>query len=148
MFCYADLLPFSYSYYILDYNININLETDLPPIKFSNLIEDINHSNLKVNYDTGNSSSLGYHPKTELDLYGDHISVIHIKDRNYNGGTVKLGMGDTNFDAFFNKLKNMEIKGPIIMQASRTENYDKEKDLVIEQFNYLKGKLRMIEKWN
>ena len=43
---------------------------------------------VKVNYDTGNSASLGYDIKEEFAEYGNLISDIHIKDRLVNAGSV------------------------------------------------------------
>jgi sugar phosphate isomerase/epimerase len=74
-----------------------------------------------VNYDIGNSASLGFDPIEELNAYGDRITDIHIKDRLLNGGPVTLGDGNADFEMFFNKLKEFNYKGPLIMQAYRDE---------------------------
>jgi sugar phosphate isomerase/epimerase len=102
--------------------INIALETDLPPRDFVNLLDKINSNNVTVNYDIGNSASLGYSPIEELDYYGERITDIHIKDRMINGGPVVLGSGNANFDVFFEKLKEFNYKGIFIMQAYRDDN--------------------------
>ena len=103
-------------------NINIALETDLPPRDFVNLLENINSNNVTINYDIGNSASLGFDPVEELECYGDRISDIHIKDRTLNGGPVVLGSGNANFDIFFEKLIGFDYKGIFIMQAYRDDN--------------------------
>ena len=36
---------------------------------------------VKVNYDIGNSASLGYDPREEFAAYGDRVGSVHIKDR-------------------------------------------------------------------
>ena len=74
-----------------------------------------------MNYDIGNSASLGFDPVAELDSYGDHISDIHIKDRIRGGGPVVLGEGAVNFDRFFSKLREFDYSGPFIMQAYRDD---------------------------
>ena len=102
-------------------DINLSLETDLAPIPFVKLIEFLQSKRIKVNYDIGNSASLGYNPIEELDAYGHLISDIHIKDRLLNGGPVILGEGDADFKAFFNKLRDYNYKGPFIMQAFRDD---------------------------
>ena len=38
-------------------------------------------ANFGVNYDTGNSASLGYDPSEEISVYGHRIINVHIKDR-------------------------------------------------------------------
>jgi len=102
-------------------NINLALETDLPPKSFVKLLNELKSDNITVNYDIGNSASLGFDTDEELDAYGDRISDIHIKDRVLNGGPVFLGEGDADFEKFFNKLKSFDYKGPFIMQAYRDE---------------------------
>lgn len=119
-------------------NTNINLETDLPPDEFNKLITDLNHPRIKVNYDIGNSASLGYNPEEELNAYGKYISVLHVKDRLYKGGSVKLGTGDADFETVFRKLKQIGFNGMIIMQAARADNDSEELQIVKEQFSFLK----------
>lgn len=118
-------------------NISLNLETDLPPGRFNSLIETLDHPRIKVNYDTGNSASLGYRPAEELEAYGRHVSVLHIKDRMLGGGSVRLGTGDTDFEAVFTTLKRMEFSGIIIMQAARAECDDVEINIVKEQLAFI-----------
>lgn len=102
-------------------DINLSLETDLPPELFVKLLNQINSKNVTVNYDIGNSASLGFDSDEELDAYGDRISDIHIKDRVLNGGPVILGDGNADFKKFFQKLKSLDYQGPFIMQAYRDE---------------------------
>ena len=102
-------------------NINLSLETDLPPKSFVKLLNELKSDNITVNYDIGNSASLGFNSDEELDAYGERISDIHIKDRILNGGPVILGEGNADFENFFNKLKSFDYKGPFIMQAYRDE---------------------------
>ena len=101
--------------------INLSLETDLPPGPFLKLLNSFNSSIVTVNYDIGNSAALGYDPIEELDAYGERISDIHIKDRILGGGSVFLGQGNANFSSFFKKLKEFHYQGPFIMQAYRDE---------------------------
>ena len=106
----------------LDKNdINLSLETDLAPQPFADLLSKIESKRITVNYDIGNSASLGYDPVEELNAYGDRISDIHIKDRVLNGGPVVLGEGNANFELFFTKLKEFNYKGPFVMQVYRDD---------------------------
>jgi L-ribulose-5-phosphate 3-epimerase UlaE len=102
-------------------NINLSLETDLAPQPFVALLEKLNSKNITVNYDIGNSAALGFDSIEELDAYGEHISDIHIKDRELGGGPVILGEGNADFGKFFTKLKEFNYQGPFIMQAYRDE---------------------------
>ncbi len=103
------------------YSINLSLETDLAPRPFADLLNRFNSNRVTVNYDIGNSASLGYDPVEELDAYGNRITDIHIKDREFGGGPVILGQGNANFDKFFDKLKEFNYQGSFIMQAYRDE---------------------------
>mgnify|MGYP000049982630 CR=1 FL=1 len=102
--------------------INLSLETDLNPANFVNLLNKFNSKRITVNYDIGNSASLGFDPIEELNAYGTKISDIHIKDRVFGGGPVELGTGDADFEVFFTKLKEFNYKGPFIMQAYRDDD--------------------------
>ena len=51
--------------------MELHLETSLNPQRFAELLAKVPHPMLKVNYDSGNSSSLGYHPRDEFAAYGE-----------------------------------------------------------------------------
>jgi hexulose-6-phosphate isomerase len=101
--------------------VNLSLETDLDPFKFAKLLHQFQSSRVTVNYDTGNSASLGYDPSEELAAYGSRISDIHIKDRLKGGGSVPLGAGSTDFSRFFGALSAFSYQGPFILQAFRDD---------------------------
>ena len=90
--------------------VELHLETSLGPAEFAKLLDGIPHPKLKVNYDSGNSASLGYAPADEFAAYGDRIGSVHIKDRVLNGGTVPLGTGDTDFPALFPGLEKFATR--------------------------------------
>ena len=104
-----------------DANINICLETDLPPVEFAELIANLDSKKITVNYDIGNSASLGYSPADEFLMYGTRISDVHIKDRIFGGLSVPLGDGDADFHAVLRGLAQVNYTGPLIMQAYRDE---------------------------
>ena len=107
------------SEYIEKNNIFINLETDLNPIAFKILMENINHPNIKINYDSGNSASLQFNVKEELTILNKWIQNVHVKDRKINDATVPLGTGDTNFEEFFSMLAKIQYSGDLIIQGAR-----------------------------
>ena len=107
-----------------DNKIEIHLETSLTPILFSYLLNELPHSLLKVNYDSGNSASLGYSPEEEFRLYGERIGSFHVKDRLFGGGTVPLGSGDTDFYSLSECVNKINYKGDFILQAARGEDGD------------------------
>ena len=101
--------------------VNLALETDLDPISFKNLLHSFDSELIKVNYDIGNSASLGFNVVEELSAYGDLISDIHIKDRSLRGASIFLGKGNADFKLFFEVLGNYNYQGPFIMQAYRDD---------------------------
>ncbi len=108
---------------ILETNqIVIGLETDLNPKEFAGLLERINHPNIRANYDSGNSASLGYDVCEEFELLGKWIKNIHIKDRLVKGNTVTLGKGNVDFDALFKLIKKHDYNGDLIIQGARDKN--------------------------
>jgi len=100
-------------------NIILGLETDLDPINFKNLLEKIDHPNIMVNYDSGNSASLGYNVKDELIILKKWINNVHVKDRKFKDVTVPLGIGDTDFEQFFATLFEIQYTGDLIIQGAR-----------------------------
>ena len=120
-------------------SINICLETDLPPREFKILIDGFNNNNIKVNYDIGNSASLGYNVEEEFKFYGNYISDVHIKDRVFNGGSVELGSGDADFDALVIELKKIDYSGLIILQAYRD---DEGLNIFDKQYNFFGKKFK------
>jgi L-ribulose-5-phosphate 3-epimerase len=99
--------------------IEIHLETSLEPARFADLLSKLPHPKIKVNYDSGNSSSLGYVPREEFAAYGKRVGSVHIKDRLRGGSTVPLGTGDADFPALVDSLKTTGYKGDFILQVAR-----------------------------
>jgi hexulose-6-phosphate isomerase len=100
-------------------NVELHLEADLPPSDFAALLARLGHSRVKVNYDSGNSASLGYKPKDEFAAYGTRVGSVHLKDRRLRAGTVPLGDGDTDFDGLFDALTAVRYGGDFILQVAR-----------------------------
>ena len=99
--------------------IEIHLETSLPPARFASLLERLPHPLLKANYDSGNSSSLGYKPREEFAAYGKRVGSVHIKDRLLGGGTVAPGTGNADFPALAESLYMVAYSGDFILQVAR-----------------------------
>jgi L-ribulose-5-phosphate 3-epimerase len=104
--------------------IEIHLETSLNPDRFANLLAQLPHPLLKANYDSGNSSSLGYNPRDEFGAYGERVGSVHIKDRRLGAGTVPLGTGDADFEALAESLGKVAYHGDFILQAARGASGD------------------------
>jgi hexulose-6-phosphate isomerase len=105
-------------------NLEVHLETSLGPEDFRSLIEAIGNPRVKVNYDSGNSSSLGYAFEEEWNAYGKMIGSVHIKDRVKGGSTVPLGTGSADFGALACSLKKFGYDGRYVLQVARDKNGD------------------------
>jgi hexulose-6-phosphate isomerase len=99
--------------------VELHLETGLDPKEFAALLARIPHPYVKVNYDSGNSSSLGYKPAEEFAAYGGRVGSVHIKDRILHGSTVPLGEGDADLDAVFSQLDCLKYAGDFVLQVAR-----------------------------
>ncbi len=104
-----------------DAGVRLALETDLAPAELRDLLEMFDSSQVTVNYDLGNSISLGYDPVDEWAEYGQHVSSVHIKDRTVGGPTVPLGTGGADFDEFFAAVRDAGYRGTFVLQAARQE---------------------------
>ena len=105
-----------------DVSISFGLETDLEPHCFLEYLKSFGTERVGANYDSGNSSGLGYDPYEELTILGERIFNIHIKDRQYHGTTKQLGTGSADFESFFRALKEIGYDGSLILQAARDED--------------------------
>ena len=122
-----------------DLDIKISLETDLSPIAFKELLEQIDLDFIQANYDIGNSASLGFDPEEELNAYGQRILNVHVKDRKLGGTTVPLGTGNAKIDLVIQKLQEFGYSGGLTMQAARGVN---DVETAKEQLNYVRNLLK------
>lgn len=99
--------------------VELHLETAYGPEDFSAMLARLPHPMLKANYDSGNSSSLGYDVKLELAAYGPRIGSVHIKDRIRGGGTVPPGQGDADVPALLAGLSRLQYRGDFVLQVAR-----------------------------
>jgi len=102
-------------------DLEVHLETSLGPEQFRSLVEEINNPRVRINYDSGNSASLGYAAEAEWGAYGKHIGSVHIKDRIKGGTTVPLGTGNADFPGLTRSLKRFGYQGRFILQVARGE---------------------------
>lgn len=99
--------------------VELHLETDLGPSGFADLLSALPEDLFFVNYDTGNSASLGYSPAEEFSAYGRRVGSVHIKDRRRGSSTVPLGTGDCDFSAVRSGLRQAGYTRDYILQAAR-----------------------------
>ena len=102
-------------------DVRIALEANLSPFNFKSLIKQLDGT-IAINYDSGNSASLGYDMEEEWGGYGYRVENIQIKDRVVNGGSVPLGEGSANFDTLAKMLSQYKYSGNTILQVARGES--------------------------
>lgn len=108
--------------------VEIHLEADFAPADFASFLARIPHQNIKVNYDTGNSSGLGYIASEEFTSYGERIGSIHIKDRLRSPDgrvtTKPLGEGSADFEDLFASIRKIDYRGGLTLQVARGTDGD------------------------
>ena len=123
--------------------VELHLEADFNPTEFADFLNRIQHPSLKVNWDSGNSSGLGYIATEEFAAYGDRIGSVHIKDRykKPEGGveTRPLGTGSANFDDVFKAISSIDYKGGVTLQVARGVDND--------EVNFIKDQLAFVKKY-
>ena len=119
-------------------NIRILFEIDYPTRKVISFLRKLN-DNFGINYDTGNSASLGY-KLSEEKKYFKRVHNIHIKDRLFRGSTVKLGKGNCDFKTFFTTLKVLKYKKNLILQTAKTLKNNETKE-ILENIRFVKNYL-------
>lgn len=102
----------------------IAFELDLNPNESQSFIAEFPTTSYGINYDIGNSASLGFDPIEELSLYGNRILNVHVKDRPLNGSTVRLGQGAADFKSILTKLAEIDYQGNYILQTARATDGD------------------------
>lgn len=106
-----------------EHGVELHLEADFGPEKFAAFLAEIEHPMLKVNWDSGNSSGLGFVASEEFAAYGDRIGSVHIKDRyrKPEGGieTRPLGTGSADFDDVFRAIRSVGYEGGLTLQVAR-----------------------------
>ncbi len=121
--------------------VELHLEADFGPAEFASFLARIPHPSVKVNYDTGNSSGLGYIASEEFAAYGNRIGSIHIKDRlrlpDGKVATKPLGDGSADFDDVFIGIRKIGYSGGFTLQVARGVDGD-EVNWIKQQIAFLR----------
>ena len=121
------------------HSVKIAIESDFEPDKLSNFISNFDPEIMGINYDIGNSASLGFDSYNELDLYGDRVINVHVKDRLLGGTTVPLGSGNANLPKTIQLLEKVGYKGNYVLQTARSQD-GKHTEVIVKYAN-------MVEEW-
>ena len=110
--------------------VAIECEFDINSI--ATLLGELNPDYFGINFDMGNSASLGHNPEEELSVCSGRILNVHIKDRPLAGPTVKLGSGAVNFQKIAELLNGQGYAGNLILQAAR--DFEKDESELISYY--------------
>lgn len=99
--------------------IRLCFETDLDPESNARWIDKFNSDRFGINYDIGNSASLGHDPDTEVPVLGGRIINVHVKDRMLRGTTVPLGQGAANIPRSIELLHQNGYISNLVLQTAR-----------------------------
>lgn len=105
-------------------NVKIVFESDLPPRELARFMEAFPAGVFGINYDSGNSASLGYDSTEEIEAYAPRILNVHIKDRIRGGTTVPLGTGAADLAKTIRLIERSGYTGQYVLQTARAADGD------------------------
>jgi len=109
-----DFVPF-----LARHGLVIAFESDFTPEALAQFISELPAEYFGINFDIGNSASLGWDPEEEINLLASRIVNVHVKDRVLGGTTVPLGEGAADLPKVFSLLKAAGYQGNYILQTAR-----------------------------
>lgn len=110
--------------FLAQHRLQVIFESDFTPTRLARLIDRLPTERFGINYDIGNSASMGFEPTEEFAAYGARVANVHIKDRILGGNTVPLSKGNADFDAAFVALAKIDYQGNFILQTARAGDGD------------------------
>lgn len=111
-------------HYLSEAKVRIAFESDFAPALLSRFISTYQAQYFGINFDMGNSASLGWRSEIEIPHIGSRIINVHVKDRPIGGSTVPLGEGDVDFETVFGLLRKVGYNGNYILQGARAADDD------------------------
>ena len=100
-------------------NIELLIESNITPIEFRKLKENINLNNLFFLFDTGNRILLERILADDIYKFGKDLKHIHLKDKNIHNKNVIIGKGIVNFKSIFIALKKIKYKESFTVESQR-----------------------------
>ena len=124
-----------YTHFLRDNNLKILFEVDFLPQATLDFIQQFPEDCFGINYDMGNSASMGLDPVSEISLYGSYIKNVHVKDRPRDGTNCLLGKGSVDFKTVIREFKNLKYNGKFVLQTGRSE-VNNHKSTLQKQINF------------
>jgi hexulose-6-phosphate isomerase len=106
------------------HDLAVVFESDFPPRRLAQFIAGLPEGRFGINFDIGNSASLGWDPEEEIPVLARRIMNVHVKDRVLGGTTVPLGQGSANLPKVFSLLGAAGYEGNFILQTARAADGD------------------------
>jgi len=125
---------------LIDAGLKVVFESDYEPSKLADFIRLFSPECFGINYDMGNSASLGYEPAHEICILAPWIDNVHVKDRVLGGTTVPFGEGNVDFQTVFSELRKIGYTGNLILQGARSKTND-HVGIVKQYLNHINGYL-------
>ena len=97
----------------------VAIEFEIEPMLQKKFVEQFSDQLVGINFDMGNSASLGFDPADEIRTIRDNIKNIHIKDRVRGGTTVPLGLGSVKFGVVSSLLREIDYEKNLTLQCAR-----------------------------
>jgi sugar phosphate isomerase/epimerase len=114
------------------------------PVTMLRLIEEVGTDNLGVNLDPANLLMYGKgNPIDSLDIFGQHVRSVHVKDGHYPtdpmklGCEVQVGQGRVDFPKFLGRLGQIGYEGALIIEREITG--EQQRLDIAETVEYLEG---------
>lgn len=107
-----------------EFGLRVLFECDYDPPALARFIGRFDPAHFGVNYDIGNSASLGFDPSVEVAEYGARIGNVHVKDRLRGGTTVPLGTGAARLREAIAALEDAGFQGNYVLQTARAADGD------------------------
>jgi L-ribulose-5-phosphate 3-epimerase len=93
----------------------------LSPLEMGRCIDEVNHPKVRAYFDVGNVLAFGF-PEQWIDLLGDRIKKVHVKDFKVSvgniNGFVQLLDGDVNWPAVVAALRKIGYDGPLTAEVA------------------------------
>jgi len=100
-----------------DAGVILALENTLSAKQNVEILDRIGNEAVKIYYDVGNLTRIGYDVPAEIRFLKDRIASIHFKD-----GKSYLGEGEIKFEPIAAAIKDIDYQGWIVMETSDPSN--------------------------
>lgn len=109
------------------------------------VVQQISSPFLQVYPDVANILSLGVDPVEDLEYGRGHIAAVHMRDSlpYIYDATIPFGTGNLDFQAVFQKLRELKYHGPLIVEMWNMERPDY-MEYICQARNYMEAQIRKV----